>query len=105
MKYTIHKTDLADANIRSIILNIAQNFGNETALKKLDEIEREIRVLESNPYIGIEPRYLVLKHQGYRILILEKNLAFYKVDEGRKSVIIYAVLDQRRDYINILRGL
>ena len=51
------------------------------------------------------PRYAVLKRQGYRVLILEKNLAFYKVNEEQREVIIYAFVDQRQDYLNIIRGL
>ena len=39
-----------------------------------------IKLLEDNPYIGTVPRYSVLKRHGYRVLILEKNLAFYKVN-------------------------
>ena len=82
-----------------------QNFGNDVALKKLDEIEDRIRQLGENPDLGIDPRYLVLKRQGYKVLILEKDLVFYKVNEARKEVIIYAVVDQRQDYLNIIRGL
>ena len=47
----------------------------------------------------------MLKRQGYRVLILEKNLAFYKVNEEKREVIIYAFVDQRQDYLNIIRGL
>ena len=39
------------------------------------------------------------------MLVLEKNLVFYKVDDERKRVVIYAVVDQRQDYLNIIRGL
>ena len=39
------------------------------------------------------------------MLILEKDLVFYKIDEGNKQVIVYAVVDQRQDYLNIIRGL
>jgi len=38
-------------------------------------------------------------------LVLEKNLAFYKIDEVKRVVTIYAVVDQRQDYLNIIRGL
>ena len=105
MKYNIIRTDTADAGIRKIVLYIAQNFGRETALKKLEEIESEILKLESDPYIGTEPRYPVLRRQGYRVLILEKDLIFYKVDEINRRIVIYAVVDQRQDYLNIIRGL
>ena len=100
MKYNVVRTDTADAGLRKIVLYIAQNFGDDVALKKLDEIEDRIRQLGENPDLGIDPRYLVLKRQGYKVLIL-----FYKVNEARKEVIIYAVVDQRQDYLNIIRGL
>lgn len=61
--------------------------------------------LGEDPYIGTELRYLILKRQGYKVLILEKDLVFYKIDEENKQVIVYAVVDQRRDYLNIIRGL
>lgn len=105
MEYTVTRTDTADAGIRKIILYIAQNFGNVVALEKLDEIERRILELGNDPYIGTEPRYLTLKRQGYKVLILEKDLVFYKIDEENKQVVVYVVIDQREDYLNIIRGL
>ncbi len=105
MKYDVIRTDTADAGIRKIILYVAQNFGNDVALKKLEDIEKCILGLGDDPYIGTDPRYMVLKRQGYKVLILEKDLVFYKIDEKNKKVIIYAVVDQRQDYLNIIRGL
>lgn len=105
MKYNIILTDTADAGIRKLILYVAQNFGNDVALEKLAEIEKRILDLGDDPYIGTDPRYLVLKRQGYKVLILEKDLVFYKIDEINMTVLIYAVVDQRQDYLNIIRGL
>lgn len=105
MKYEVIRTEVADAGIRKIILYVAQNFGNTVALEKLDELEESILRLGDDPYIGTEPRYLVLKRQGYKVLILEKDLVFYKIDEENKKVVIYAVVDQRQDYLSIVRGL
>lgn len=105
MRYKVIRTDTADAGIRKIILYVAQNFGNNVALEKLNEIEKRILELGDDPYIGTDPRYLVLKRQGYKVLILEKDLVFYKIDEEKKIVVVYAVVDQRQDYLNIIRGL
>ena len=105
MKYTVIRTDTADAGIRKIVLYIAQNFGNEVALEQLDYIEKKILELGNDPYIGTDPRYLVLKRQGYKVLILKKDLVFYKINEEKKTVIVYAVVDGRQDYLNIIRGL
>ena len=105
LKYHIIRTDTADEGLRKIILYVAANFGNKVALEKLDDIEASINKLANDPYIGIIPRYPLLKRQGYKVLILDKDLFFYKIDEANKEVIIYAVVDQRQDYINIIRGL
>ena len=104
-KYTVIRTDTADSLIHRIILGIAENFGAEVALEKLDELERQIMLLADNPYIGTDPRYMILRRQGYKVLVTEKNLVFYKVNEKEKVVTVYAVVDQRKDYLNILRGL
>jgi len=103
--YTVMRTDTADAHIHKIILYIAEEFGADVALEKLDELERQILLLEENPYLGIDPRYMILRRQGYKVLVLEKNLAFYKIDEVNRMVTVYAVVDQRQDYLNIIRGL
>ena len=105
MKYKVLRTDTADALIRNIVLYIAEKFGKETALEKLSDLETSILALGDNPFIGTEPRYTVLKRQGYKVLILEKDLVFYKINESKKEVTIYAVFDQRQDYLSIIRGL
>lgn len=46
-----------------------------------------------------------LHRQGYKVLITEKNLVFYKMDEKEMAVTVYAVVDRRQDYLNIIRGL
>lgn len=105
MRYEIIRTDLADSQVRSIILYVAEKFGNDVALQKLNDLEEGILALADNSDLGVEPRYLVLRRQGYKVLILEKDLVFYKINEQHKKVIIYAVVDQRQDYLNIIRGL
>lgn len=105
MKYQVTRTDTADAMIREIVLYIAENFGNNVAMKKLEELERAILSLGDNPYIGTAPKYNILKRQGYMVLILEKDIVFYKINEEKKIVTIYAVVDHRQDYLSIIQGL
>ncbi|MBQ7446399.1 MAG: type II toxin-antitoxin system RelE/ParE family toxin [Eubacterium sp.] len=105
MKYEVTRTDTADSLIRKIVLYTAENFGADVTLEKLDYLEEAIMNLGDNPYIGVEPKYNVLRRQGYLVLILEKDLVFYKVDDSKKQVIVYAVVDQRQDYLSIIRGL
>ena len=51
---------------------------------------------------GSVPRYSVLRKQGYRVLVIERHLVFYKVNESEKIVTIYAVVDGRREYKNLI---
>ena len=105
MKYEVIRTDTADSLIRKIVLYAAENFGTDVALEKLDNLEEAIMSLGENPYIGTEPKYNILKRQGYLVLILDKDFVFYKVDDDKRQVIVYAVVDQRQDYMSIIRGL
>ena len=105
MKYKVLRTDTADSLIRKVILYVAERCGNDVALEKLNALETSILALADNPYIGTDPRYTVLKRQGYKVLITEKDLVFYKINEEQKEVTIYAVFDQRQDYLSIIRGL
>ena len=105
MKYEVIRTDTADSLIRKIVLCAAENFGTDVALEKLYNLEEAIMSLGENPYIGTEPKYNILKRQGYLVLILDKDLVFYNVDDDKRQVIVYAVVDQRQDYLSIIRGL
>ena len=75
MAYQIVRTAKADEQLRDIVLYRAEVAGSvEAALEFLDRLE----------------------------LIAEKHLVFYKVDEERKMVIVYAIVDGRRDYLNLI---
>ena len=103
MKYQILRTDKANEQLRDIIFYIADDSGSvDIALNYLDKIENAIKRLEDFPFSGSIPQYSILRKQGYRVLIVEKHLVFYKVDQVKKIVIIYAVVDGRREYKNLL---
>ena len=103
MKYRILRTDKADEQLREIIFYIADDSGNaDIALGYLDKIETAINRLQDFPESGTIPRYSILKKQGYRVLIVERHLVFYKIDETNKLVIIYAIVDGRREYCNLI---
>lgn len=103
MKYKVLRTDKAEEQLREIIFYIADDSGSiDIALKYLDKIEHAVMQLEDFPYIGSIPKYAILRKQGYRVLIVERHLVFYKVNEDEKFVIIYAIVDGRREYRNLL---
>ena len=103
MKYRILRTDKANDQLYSILQYIAEDSGSvELALKYLDVLEAEIRKLETTPHMGSRPRFSILRKQGYRVLIIRRHLVFYKSDDERQEVIIYAVVDSRQQYLNLI---
>lgn len=103
MKYKIIRTDKADEQLREIIFYIADDSGStDIALNYLDKIETAIRRLEEFPMSGSNPKYSILRKQGYKVLIVERHLIFYKVNESKKIVTIYAVVDGRQEYKNLI---
>ena len=101
--YKIMRTDKVEDQLRDIIYYIADDSNSiDTALKYLDKIEEAINRLKEFPNSGIIPRYSILKKQGYRVLIVEKHLIFYKVSEKEKTVVVYAIVDGRREYQNLI---
>lgn len=101
--YKVIRTDKAEDQLRDIIYYIADDSASiDTALKYLDKIEESINRLKEFSNSGTIPRYSILKKQGYRVVIVEKHLIFYKVNEEKKTVIIYAIVDGRREYQNLI---
>ena len=103
MEYKILRTDKADEQLRDIIFYIAEDSGSvDIALNYLDKLENAISNLSIFPNSGSTQRYAILRRQGYKVLIVEQHLVFYKVNDTSKTVIIYAVVDGRREYKNLI---
>lgn len=103
MSYEILRTDRVEDQLREILFYIADDSGSvEVALHYLDKIEKAISQLRDFPQSGNIPRYSILRKQGYRVMIVENHLVFYKVDELDKTVTVYAVVDSRREYRNLI---
>ena len=102
MSYRILRTDKASDQLFDVIQYIADNAGANIALQYLDKLEAAVMNLADFPYSGTVPRYSILKKQGYRVLIVERHLIFYKVDEEKQTVMIHAVVDGRQEYRNLV---
>ena len=103
MAYHIERTDKAEEQLRDIILYRADLTGDvNAALALLDTIEASINGLADFPEMGAPPRYSALRLRGFRVLIVEKFLVFYKVDKDKEIVTVYAVVNGRRDYQNMI---
>ena len=102
MSYRILRTDKANDQLFDVIQYIAADAGANIALQYLDKLEAAVMNLADFPYSGTVPRYSILKKQGYRVLIVERHLVFYKVDEKKQTGMIHAVVDGRQEYRNLV---
>ena len=103
MIYKIKQTDIFNDQLNSIIFYIADDSGDvDVALNILNRIEEDIMKLQEFPERGIQPHYTILRRQGYRILITMRWLVFYKTDHTNNTVMLYAITDQKQEYISII---
>jgi len=72
----------------------------DAALRVTDKIMDKIDTLEKFPERCPIVPDSVLAKQGYRMLIIESYIAFFKVFES--SVLVYRVLHGKRDYPQLL---
>ena len=76
MKYEVVRTETADAQIRKIVLYIAENFDNKVALEKLEELEQNLmftkfmKIRKKIPFI-IELRMNLVKINIYGMEMLQ----------------------------------
>ena len=103
MQYALLRTDVFERQLSEIARYIAISSGDaDVALRYLDKIEDAVMQLAEFPYMGVKPKYNVLQRKGYRVLGVEKHLVFYKVHEQEKRVLLYAIIDGRREYWRLL---
>ena len=95
-KYKIKLLDSAWKDLDEIADIHLNLVGVNSARRITDKILNTSELLESNPYLGVEPKYSNIADHGYRMLICEKYLCFYKV--GTDIIEIYHIADGRRDY-------
>lgn len=80
MKHKIIRTEKADEQLWDIIYYIADDSGSvDIALNYLDKIESAINLLADFPY-----------------------LVFNKVNDDERVVTLYAIVDGRREYRNLI---
>lgn len=101
MKYEIIRTDTADTQFRDVLFYIADDAGDvDIALAYLDKLEHAIGLLAVQPYDVVITIHPSLRRMGFRVIIVEDHLGFYKIRERDFTVIVYDVVDARRDYTN-----
>ena len=105
MSHELIRTDSFDEELFDIIYHVASSaHDRKTALEYLDEIEKHVSVLAEFLLAGKIPESRILSRQGFRILVVGRNhLVFYKVDSVKEQIILYHIVDARRNYVRLIR--
>ena len=88
---------MALEDLESIKEKISLNNGNDTALKMLRKIIKDIKVLEIFPFSGVNLGNLIDVSTDYRYIFIEKNYVFYRVENDKVKII--RIINERQDYI------
>lgn len=103
--YSLIFTETAKQDYINIARYIAEESSNtDIVIKYILKLQSETERLKEFPDIGIFPKDRFILSVGYRILICDDYLTFYKILEEEKKVVIHKVINGKRDYKHFLRN-
>ena len=88
--------------IISAFVMLGSKQGARRIQKKFTKAAEQIRIF---PYSGVAIPDKKLAEAGFRMIIAEDYLMFYKVFEDEKKVTFYRVLNGKRNYPALMSGL
>lgn len=97
-KYTVRLVRAAEDDFTEIISYIAAE--RPEAVEALaQKIEKHLRLLATNPYLGRVPRDAALVDLGYRYLVVENYLIFYVIED--RTIFVHRIVHGARDYLGL----
>jgi toxin ParE1/3/4 len=98
-KYRVRLLEVAEQDLVELVSYLAaENPG--AAVETLDRIEIRLQTLTAHPFVGRLPQAPKLTALGYRILVIDPYLVFYKV-KGQ-TVLVHRILHGARDFLSLL---
>lgn len=98
-KYHVRLLSIAEEDLTEIIsFNAADNPTSADAI--LNKIEKNLELLSENPNLGRIPREEEIRNLGYRYLIVQNYLIFYRIEE--KIIFIHRIFHGARNYRSLL---
>ncbi len=84
-EFTLHYLPAAQRDLLEAYDFIAKDSPRR-ALSFIEKLDRKITVLKRFPYFGRVPRQSRVAKRGFRVLIVESHLAFYKIKGTRIEI-------------------
>ncbi len=97
-EYNVKLVRIAEDDLNEIVMYIASERPS-AAEEVANKIEKNLGLLSKRPLLGRIPKEEELARVGYRYLVVENYLIFYKL-EG-KMVYVHRILRGARDYLSL----
>jgi len=98
-KYSVRLLSIAEQDLADLAFYLAAE-NSLAAAELLDRIEARLQALQSHPFVGRVPHNAKLTALGYRVLVIDNYLVFYKVKGN--VVLVYRILHGARDLLRLL---
>ena len=98
-KYTVRLLSIAEQDLVDLVSYLAAE-NSRAAAEVLDHIEARFEALQSHPFVGRVPHNPKLTALGYRVLVIDNYLVFYKVKGN--AVLVHRILHGARDLLRLL---
>ena len=98
IEYKVRLLRVAEDDFTEIVIYIAAD--RPTAAEAVAaKIEKNLKLLSHNPYVGRVPKEDQLAQLGYRYLVVQDYLVFYTIEE--RAIYVHRILHGARDYLSL----
>jgi plasmid stabilization system protein ParE len=103
--YRVDFTQPAEEDLLAAVRYISEALkAPEAAKNLLFDTERQLKVLEEQPFSCPLVQDEILAMKGIRSLVVNNYLVFYIVKESEKAISVIRFLYGRRDWTSLLKG-
>lgn len=103
--YRIEFLSAALHDMTEIISSFIMSGSKNGAVRIKDKMNKAVARVATFPYSGVKVPDDKLSKSGYRMIIVEKYLMFYRVFENEHKVVFYRVLNGARNYPILLQKI
>lgn len=98
-KYAVRLLSIAEQDLVELVSYLAAE-NPRAATEVLNHIDARLQTLAAHPFVGHIPHDPKLTALGYRVLVIDNHLVFYKVTGH--VVLVYRILHDARDVLRLL---
>ncbi|MDE7292970.1 MAG: type II toxin-antitoxin system RelE/ParE family toxin [Oscillospiraceae bacterium] len=103
--YTVRFLREAFEDITEIVSSFVMLESKQGARRIQKKINKAVGQIGNFPYSGAAVPDKKLAESGFRMIVIEKYLMFYKVIEDKSEIYVYRILNGKRNYPALLRSL